>query len=1341
MQAHIRHGLGRAFLSVLLIAVVLIAVAAFGLGSSVRAAARGATLVEPAQAALPRAVKDITTDEAPSVPLPERPAAQGGGAPIVDGLFYGKGTDGVSDSSKYSKLAENPGESTLYYYLDGNDLYAALLVDPAFNDNVFGIPGNGTPNDAVYLQSAGWSGTGNAHPASVLIGSDHSVWNLFCGGDQWMWAQDYLYDPNRNYLPTEADWLSDPYGPDGMTPPPATILLQSASSLQWNINYNTTLRPVGYGWDVTLTGTRVGTDMWKSVDLNNDNDVRDEGWGTTWYAADPSGQTFWEWQMVYEVKIDISQCGGNPFTLWPVTGHNSPAKGGNPESTVFYEWGDLPEGLSGVPSYPTTLAQNGPRHVITSTPIYLGNVLDPDSDGQPSEDALGDDEYPAGLADDEDGVFVSDLASITSGQPVNIRVIATNGTTGLAYLYGFIDYNGDGDFLDANEMTYITVPAGTHEQIFTLSFGTAPSLTPGAPIYSRFRISTNLAAISVPTGVAPDGEVEDYVNYPTWVMLEEVSAYQDRGRVVVRWTTAAEFGTVGFNVLREDARTGEFVPVNEDLLVALLGSGEGGTYRLVDDAAVPGKTYTYKIVEVGLEGSETAHGPFTVRATSSGPAMKERYSAQVREVSADKQARIAARQAELAQSAQATAQAAGSQLKIAVREPGLYRIEASDVARLLGNSVSAVKNLIKTGGLQLANLGQPVAYTPASDNSALFFYGEGVDSIYTEENVYWLKVGSGLLMKASGGSGPQAAPGVLTFVDTTHAEEDALALVGLQLDPESDYWAWGLQYAPGPATAGYEVSSDGAAGSGTASLRVRLFGASADALDPDHHTRVSINGHPIGELFWDGVSPYESVFEFDAAWLVAGANTVQVTEVAVPGVRISVIYVDSFDLTYQRLYQAVNDRLLLRGDGNAVVTVSGFSSNDILVLDLSAPEQPRIVTARTIGGAAGDYQVSFKPTSASSNYLVVARGAATAPARMWADKTSNLAAATTRGDYVVITPAEFSAAAQTLAAYRQGQGLRTVVVDVEDIYDEFNYGLSSPEAIKAFLSRAYNSWKQKPRYVVLAGEGTYDYKDNKGFHDNVIPTLMTLTPYGLFASDTSLVDVVGDDGLPEMSIGRLPAVTSQELGALVAKIKSYEASSGSWARRVLMVADNPDRAGNFHNDSDEMSGLLPATYTPVPLYLGSVSAPATKQKLIEEINKGAMLLNYIGHGGRGQLADEFLLASADAAALDNANALPVMTAITCLAGDFGNPGYDSLSESLLLRAGGGIVAGWAPTGLSVNPLSMMLDRGFFEATFQNGQKVLGDAIRSSQGQYLTSGGARYTVEIYNLLGDPALRVK
>ena len=93
---------------------------------------------------------------------------------------------------------------------------------------------------------------------------------------------------------------------------------------------------------------------------------------------------------------------------------------------------------------------------------------------------------------------------------------------------------------------------------------------------------------------------------------------------------------------------------------------------------------------------------------------------------------------------------------------------------------------------------------------------------------------------------------------------------------------------------------------------------------------------------------------------------------------------------------------------------------------------------------------------------------------------------------------------------------------------------------------------------MLAGEGTYDYKNNQGYGDNLIPPLMIHTPLGLFSSDNLLGDIIGNDGVPEIAIGRFPVATAEELSAMIEKIRIYENSSGAWKQTALMLSDNTD---------------------------------------------------------------------------------------------------------------------------------------------------------------------------------------
>jgi len=100
----------------------------------------------------------------------------------------------------------------------------------------------------------------------------------------------------------------------------------------------------------------------------------------------------------------------------------------------------------------------------------------------------------------------------------------------------------------------------------------------------------------------------------------------------------------------------------------------------------------------------------------------------------------------------------------------------------------------------------------------------------------------------------------------------------------------------------------------------------------------------------------------------------------------------------------------------------------------------------------------------------------------------------------------------------------------------------------------------------------------------------------------------------------------------------------------------------------------------------------------------------------------------------------IMTAFTCLAGQFAIPGYETLGEILVLSKDGGAIAVWAPTGLSMNDPAIILDKAFFRATFQENEKVLGLSLLHSLEAY-SGNGPSYLLDIYNLLGDPALNIK
>ena len=203
----------------------------------------------------------------------------------------------------------------------------------------------------------------------------------------------------------------------------------------------------------------------------------------------------WEWPVVYEMSFDLSGYNDAPIVVWPFESHASPAK---VDRSAFFEpdtlidFGDLPD------SYGTLQSSNGPRHYIIPGATYLGSSIDTEDNGQPTVDAIGDDDNDS---DDEDGVTF--LTPLVSGQSAQIQINAYD--TG--YINAWIDFNNDGDFNDSGEKIANDYYVNAGNNILTIP--TVPAFS-GNVVYSRFRITSGSGMATSPTGLAIDGEVEDY---------------------------------------------------------------------------------------------------------------------------------------------------------------------------------------------------------------------------------------------------------------------------------------------------------------------------------------------------------------------------------------------------------------------------------------------------------------------------------------------------------------------------------------------------------------------------------------------------------------------------------------------------------------------------------------------------------------------------------------------------------------------------------------------------------------------------------------------------------------
>ncbi len=159
------------------------------------------------------------------------------------------------------------------------------------------------------------------------------------------------------------------------------------------------------------------------------------------------------------------------------------------------DWGDAPDTGSGSGSgnYNTLADDNGPSHTIVDG-LRIGAVLDAEEDGQPTAQADGDDTNPINDPDDEDGLVLEDLA-LLAGHQALVRVNVTNLTGEPAVLYGWIDFDGDGQF-EVSERATVAVLDGSDNVQVLLDFGSVPSkqrLCDLCPLPAQHRFGSGIA--------------------------------------------------------------------------------------------------------------------------------------------------------------------------------------------------------------------------------------------------------------------------------------------------------------------------------------------------------------------------------------------------------------------------------------------------------------------------------------------------------------------------------------------------------------------------------------------------------------------------------------------------------------------------------------------------------------------------------------------------------------------------------------------------------------------------------------------------------------------------------
>jgi len=652
--------------------------------------------------------------------------------------------------------------------------------------------------------------------------------------------------------------------------------------------------------------------------------------------------------------------------------------------------------------------------------------------------------------------------------------------------------------------------------------------------------------------------------------------------------------------------------------------------------------------------------------------------------------------------------AAGAAVKIEVPKDGWYRVPRARLKRA-GADVAAL------GRLHLYADGKEVPIR--INRGAVEFYGRGLDTSSAGTRTYWLVSRSaGALRIPVVAAGTERRSGFArSFPFTQERKYRRLYSTAANGDRQNFF---GPVIFAEPTT--LILNARGIARrSGT--LEVVVQGLSHRA----HKVAVALNGSTLGTILFDPLAHVSHRFRLPRGLLRAGANSLTLSS---RGGETDASFIDTIRLTYPRLYRAERGALRFSLPAGAAGRITGFSRPFVRVVDVTQPTAPRLLQPSVRQWGSG-FAALIAPGSHGRRLLALTTAAE--PAAVVRNRPSQWHAAD-GADVVTIGFRNFLPQLARLHVFHEQQGLKDVLVDVQDLYDEFSFGAHDPDAIKAFLTRARAKWRPAPRYVILAGDATSDprnYRHSRA--SDFVPTKTLDTQYVEAPSDDWFADF-DNDGVPEMAVGRLPVRTPAEAATVVDKIIGHAQASAPAPREALLVSDT-----GFEPATESLQKLLPSGTSAVRVNRseGPTDA-AVRGRILNVLNQGPSVVNYYGHGAVDIWTGVPLLDSGDAAGLHNGSRLSLFVMMTCLNGYFIEPKTQSLAETLLRAPHGGAFAVWASSGLTTPGDQIRANEELFRQLAAIDAPRLGDAMVHAK-SVIQDLDVRRT---WILFGDPVTRL-
>ncbi|HOV92433.1 MAG TPA: type IX secretion system sortase PorU [Candidatus Kapabacteria bacterium] len=525
------------------------------------------------------------------------------------------------------------------------------------------------------------------------------------------------------------------------------------------------------------------------------------------------------------------------------------------------------------------------------------------------------------------------------------------------------------------------------------------------------------------------------------------------------------------------------------------------------------------------------------------------------------------------------------------------------------------------------------------------------------------------------------------------------------------------------------------------------------------------NYHPASRIFATAIYPASKISSDDRSALKF--------EYKNPNSPTSAIgFLDYYEIHYPRSFYAINNELSFYADtslsGMTEFSINGFN-NDLLGFDLTDIRQPKLL--KNLSNTGGIFVFRKNLVKDSLNRFFIS-GILDIP-KIEKVVLANLKSQYQGEDVIMITDKTLLKSAQKYKEYRESHSdLKVFIATTEDIYNEFDAGLPDITAIRDFISYAFHNSINKPKYVILWGDGHFDFKNIQYKQVNFVPAYQVSDEYitdfdeinQSWTTDDFYCRVEGNDLIIDLAVGRMTIRSDAQGMDIIDKIDHYEnaSSEDDWRTHIIMLADDGP-------SGDSYGGGLPFEYQPwyIPdsedifrdnlppfmiadkIYLaeyptenisGARRKPEATQQMLSKINtSGGVLMNWIGHGNPQVLAHEHLFdRDINIVQMSNWDKLFFFVAATCDFGRFDDPGVSSGAEDLFLSTTGGSIGVFSASRVVYAQDNALLSQRTYKELFTRSQitgfyRMLGDIIYSVKQSFWDTNSQKYF-----LLGDPTL---